>query len=388
MVPRQPRLVGAAQDPRRSRLTMAALRVIADDILDPGAGERSLLAEQWLRALISTKPRGMRVSAFVSASPEADYARLRELLPGLDVILKSALARRELQAAWSHGFTPLPGEGFVHAMSPLAPLRKHDRDVNPELQTVVTVHRATAWTDPELLDARTLRRELLLVKRAVKFADAIVVPTHAVAALVDEQFEVGDRLRVIGVGAGPTGTTTTNDDDRAVGAVLAVAGDSRADGLEALVEALSSSVLDDRRLVVVRTSADRALPAEAESTLGDRLLVIEASDAAALHALVRTAAVVVAPHLSDGPGLAVLAGFAAGVPVVHSDEPSLAEIAAGSGLEVARGDGYPERLAEAITTALIDEGERDRLHLMGQDRAKAFTWRDAAEKMWQLHADL
>lgn len=371
---------------------MAALRVIADDILDPGAGERSLLAEQWLRALIATKPRGMRVSAFVSASPEGDYARLRELLPGLDGILKSALARRELQAAWSHGFTPLPGEGFVHAMSPLAPLRRHDREVNPELQTVVTVHRATAWTNPELLDARTLRRELLLVKRAVRFADAIVVPTHAVAALVDEQFEVGDRVRVIGAGAGagagPTGTTTTDDDDRAAGAVLAIAGDSRADGLEALVEALASSALDDRRLVVVRTSADRALPAEAESTLGDRLLVIESSDAAGLHALVRTAAVVVAPHLSDGPGLALLAGFAAGVPVVHSDEPSLAEIAAGSGIEVARGDDYPDRLAEAITTALIDDGECDRLHFMGQDRAKAFTWRDAAEKIWQLHADL
>jgi hypothetical protein len=367
---------------------MAALRVIADDILDPCAGERAVLAEQWLRALIATKPRGMRVTAFVSASPEVDYARLRDLLPGLDGILKSALARRELQAAWSHGFTPLPGDGFVHAMSPLAPLRRHDRDVNPELQTIVTVHRATSWTDPELLDARTLRRELLLVKRAAKFADAIVVPTHAVAALMDEQFEVGDRVRVIGAGAGPTGTTTTGDDDRAAGAVLAVAGDSRADGLEALVDAFASSALADHRLVVVRTSGDRALPADADATLGDRLLVVDLTDAAGLHALVRSAAVVVAPHLSDGPGLALLAGFAAGVPVVHSDEPSLVEIAAGAGIEVARGDDYPARLAEAIASALSDDDERDRLHLMGLDRAKAFTWRDAAEKIWQLHADL
>lgn len=367
---------------------MAALRVIADDILDPGAGERSVLAEQWLRALIAAKPRGMRVTAFVSASPEADYDRLRDLLPGLDGILKSALARRELHAAWAHGFTPLPGEGFVHAMSPLAPLRRHDRDVNPELQTVVTVHRATAWTDPELLDGRTLRRELQLVKRAVKYADAIVTPTHTVAALVAEQFAVGDRVRVIGAGAGMAGTPATPGDDRSADAVVAVAGDSRADGLDVLLEAFGSPVLADRRLVVVRTSADRALPHEAETALGERLLVLDAGDAAQLHALVRGAAVVAAPHLSDGPGLAVLSGFAAGVPVVHSDEPSLHEIAADSGVEVTRGDGYADRLADAIATTLDDADERARLSVMGEDRAKAFTWRDAAEKIWQLHADL
>jgi glycosyltransferase involved in cell wall biosynthesis len=365
---------------------MAALRVIADDILDPGAGERSVLAEQWLRALIAVKPRGMRVAAVVSASPEGDYARLRDLLPGLDGILKSALARRELHAAWAHGFTPIAGEGFVHATSPLAPLRRHDRTIDPESQTVVTVHRATAWTDPALLDSRTLRRELQLVKRAVKYADAIVTPTHAVAALVDERFDVGDRVRVIGAGA--TGPTATADDPRSADAVVAVAGDSRADGVEALLDAFATPVLAETKLVVVRTSVDRTLPHQAVEALGDRLLVVERRDAGALHALVRAAAVVVAPHLSDGPGLALMSGFAAGVPVVHSDEPSFIEIAAGSGTEVARGDGYVDRLADAIATAVNDADERDRLRVMGSDRAKAFTWHDAAEKIWQLHADL
>jgi hypothetical protein len=367
---------------------MAALRVIADDILDPGAGERSVLAEQWLRALIAAKPRGMRVSAVVSASPEGDYARLRDLLPGLDGILKSALARRELHAAWAHGFTALPGEGFVHATSPLAPLRRHDRDLNPELQTVVTVPRATAWTDPELLDAGTLRRELQLVKRAVRYADAIVAPTHTVAALIAERYDVGDRVRVIAAGAGMAGTPMATGDDPSAGAVVAVAGDSRADGLNALLDAFGSPALADRTLVVVRTSVDRALPHKAAEALGERLLVCDSGDAAQLHALVRGAAVVAAPHLADGPGLAVLSGFAAGVPVVHSDEPSFTEIAAGAGLEVARGDGYTDRLAEAIAAALDDADERARLSVMAEDRAKAFTWRDAAEKIWQLHADL
>jgi hypothetical protein len=29
-----------------------------------------------------------------------------------------------------------------------------------------------------------------------------------------------------------------------------------------------------------------------------------------------------------------------------------------------------------------------RLHTTGLDRAKAFSWKDSAEKVWQLHADL
>jgi glycosyltransferase involved in cell wall biosynthesis len=366
---------------------MAALRVIADDILDPCAGERSVLAEQWLRALIATKPRGTRVAAVVSASPEGDYARLRDLLPGLDGILKSALARRELHAAWAHGFTPIAGEGFVHATSPLAPLRRHDRTLDPESQTVVTVHRATAWTDPELLDSRTLRRELQLVKRAVKYADAIITPTHTVAGLVEEQFDVGDRVRVIGAGSGAAEAVGTAADTLSAGAVVAVAGDSRADGVNDLLAAFATSALAHDKLVIVKTSADRTLAPDAEK-LGDRLVVIEPGDAAALHALVRAAAVVAAPHHSDGPGLALLSGFAAGVPVVHSDEPSFTEIAAGSGIEVQRGDGYAGRLADAIAAALSNTDERDRMRVMGEDRAKAFTWRDAAEKIWQLHADL
>jgi hypothetical protein len=367
---------------------MATLRVIADDVLDPGAGERAILAEQWLRAIVATKPRGMAVAAFVTASPEDDYARLRDAVPGLDDILKSALARRELQAAWSHGFTPLPGEGFVHALSPLAPLRRHDRDVEPSSQTVVTVHRATPWTDPALLDSRVLRRELQFGKRAARYADAIVTPTHAVAALLDEQFGVGDRVRVIGGGAGDTGSDSAALDERAAGAAVVVAGDSRADGVDELLAAFAHPTLSERRLVVVRTSADRMLDAGAADALGDRLLVVEADGAAGFHALVRAAAVVVAPHLSDGPGLGALSGFGAGVPVVHSDEPSLAEIAHDAGLEVTRGDDYAARLAEAVAGILDGGDDRDRLAVMGQDRAKAFTWRDAAEKIWQLHADL
>lgn len=50
--------------------------------------------------------------------------------------------------------------------------------------------------------------------------------------------------------------------------------------------------------------------------------------------------------------------------------------------------GYPERLAAAITSVLDDAGLADRLKYSGLDRSHAYSWRNAAEKVWQLHADL
>ncbi len=50
--------------------------------------------------------------------------------------------------------------------------------------------------------------------------------------------------------------------------------------------------------------------------------------------------------------------------------------------------GDATALADAIAGLLGDDAAADRLGVAAGDRAKAFTWRDAAEKVWQLHADL
>jgi glycosyltransferase involved in cell wall biosynthesis len=102
------------------------------------------------------------------------------------------------------------------------------------------------------------------------------------------------------------------------------------------------------------------------------------------------ATVFVHPSLSEGFGLPVVEALSFGTPVVHSDAPALLEVAADAGVVVPREDpdGYPERLAHAIGGLLSDTAARERLSVVGQDRARAFSWRDSAEKVWQLHADL
>lgn len=53
-----------------------------------------------------------------------------------------------------------------------------------------------------------------------------------------------------------------------------------------------------------------------------------------------------------------------------------------------RGDGFVEGLRDAIERVLTDDELADRMRVAGRDRARAFSWRDSAEKVWQLHADL
>ncbi len=96
------------------------------------------------------------------------------------------------------------------------------------------------------------------------------------------------------------------------------------------------------------------------------------------------------PSIADGFGLPVIEAFHFGTPVVHSDTPAVVEVAAGAGVAVEREDaaGYPARLAEAIAGVAGDPALAQRLSFSGRDRSSAFSWRDSAEKIWQLHADL
>jgi glycosyltransferase involved in cell wall biosynthesis len=96
------------------------------------------------------------------------------------------------------------------------------------------------------------------------------------------------------------------------------------------------------------------------------------------------------PSLAEGFGLPVVEAFSLGTPTIVSDAPALLEVAADAAVSVAREDaaGYPERLAQAMFQVVSDVELSTRLGIAGIDRARAFSWRDSADKVWQLHADL
>lgn len=379
---------------------MTTLRVILDQIIAPVPGGIGRYAEELTRNLIAVAPRGSGVAGFVSASPPSDYSRITDRLPGLSALYKSPFDRRQLSLAWQHGFTSLPGEGLVHATSILAPLSRHDRRRTPDTQTVVTIHDAVPWTHPETLSPRGAAWHRAMGKRAEKYADAIVVPTHAAGAALAEHLDVGARIRVIG-GAPSEGLHAPDDaDERAARLglpdryLLAVGTLEPRKGLEPLIHALARGIPTDVPLLVVGQAGwgdlDLAEVSAAAGLAPDRVRQLGRLSDPDLAVALSRATVFVFPSLAEGFGLPVVEAFSLGTPVVHSDAPAVSEVAGGAGLEVelAPGAGYSDRLTEAIRCVLEDDQLAARLAIAGRDRAQAFSWRDSAEKVWQLHADL
>ncbi|ROP60402.1 glycosyltransferase involved in cell wall biosynthesis [Curtobacterium sp. PhB130] len=380
---------------------MTTLRVIVDQVVAPVPGGIGRYAEELTRQLIQTAPAGCDVEAVVSAVSPAEVEHLRTLLPGLSGLDRLALPRRELALAWQGGVARGASHGMVHAPSVLAPLVKHNRFQEPGRQTVVTVHDTVPWTNPETLTPRGVHFHKAMVKRAYKYADAVVVPTHAVAGHLNEIHRFDDRLRVIG--GAPSGRLRipVDADLRAerLGLperyVLAVGTLEPRKGLSYLIEAMAHpDAPADIPLVISGPDGwgdvDVIGTAERAGLAPDRVKVLGRVDDPDLAVVYDRASVFVFPSLAEGFGLPVIEAMSLGTPVVHSDDPAVREVASDAGVTVARDPraGYPERLAQAIYQVVNDPYLAGQLAVAGPDRARMFDWNDSAIETWQLHADL
>jgi glycosyltransferase involved in cell wall biosynthesis len=375
------------------------LRVILDQIVAPVPGALGRYTRDLGRAVVATAPPGCEVQAIVSSSLPEDYERVRQEVPGLAGLYKTTLARRELAAAWQLGITTSPGGGMIHGTSLFAPLRKHERDSGD--QVVVTVHDVLAWTHPEALSAASVGWQKGMMKRARRHADAVVVPTHALAERLAQVADLGDRVRVIGT-APRSGLVVGEDaDDRAARLGLpreyiAVPGTLEPrKGLVDVLTALGRRGVPEVPVVVLgpETWGDQHLATVADESgvNASRIHHLDDLDTADLAVVISRALAYVAPSHEEGSGTTLIEAFSLGTPVIHSDAPAFFEVSAGAGLAVPIGmaqDGYADRLAAAITSVVSDRSLAGRLSIAGSDRSRAFSWRDAGERVWQLHADL
>ncbi|KQV25496.1 glycosyltransferase family 1 protein [Yonghaparkia sp. Root332] len=381
-------------------MSTTTLRVILDQVgaeTPSGIGRYGL---ELTRQLIATAPRGCEVRGIVPSSPQSEYDRIERELPGLSGLFKSALDRRQLRAAWQHGFTRLPGSGMVHAPSLFAPLYRHDRFESPGEQIVVTIHDAVPWTHPETLPASAVTWSRAMARRAQRHADAIVVPTHAVAEQLGAALDLGDRIRVIAGAVSSALAVPEDAHERATRLelpdryVLAVGPFEARKGIAELLWALADPHAPDIALVLAGPTSGADVDLDGirkDARLSpERVLALGTLDDADLATVYDRAEAVIVPSLADGFALPVLEAMGLGTPVIHSDAPALVELAADAGLVVAREDfaGYPRRLADAIRRILEEPMLAEDLAVRGHDRARAFSWRDSAEKTWQLHADL
>ncbi len=374
---------------------MPRLRLVVDAILDPSRGEVGRYAAELGRELIASAPKGIEVEGLVSASPTTDYARIHDELPSLSELHKSSLDRRALHGLWRRGLTS-SGGGMLHAPDLLAPIAKHDRLAKPGEQTVVTVHDTLAWTAPERLPKGEAALRVAMLRRAAKYADAVIAPSHAVADALSAVASFGDRVRVIAGGASSR-TEAPADAEHRVAALglpdeylLAWStGESAKASIGQLLRGMTRTDGPTLPIVVFATNDVRSAAAEL-GLAQERLHVVDPADSADRATVLHRATVLVHPGPAEGFGLPILDAMAAGVPVIHADDEALEELTADAALVVSRNDvaGFTASLAQHIAALLEDTQTRERMRIAGRDRAQLYSWRDAAEKVWQLHADL
>ena len=372
----------------------AILRVMLDQLVAPTEPDLAEASRELTRALVFGAPAGCEVEAIAPAGGEGDLSTV----PGLAGVRRTALARRELAGALQLGVGTGIGGGMIHSPSLFAPLVRHDR-VHDNDQSVVTVWDLRPWEAADELPRSTVAWHRAMLKRAVKFADAVVAPTHSIAARLADIAPLGDRIRVI-AGAAPLGFAVPTDEvgrrrelDLPEGFLLLSGGPVRSDGLDVGLAAIGASGIDLPVVVIDTQEGDEPVIADIASAAGipERRIHVRGALAAADRAAVFGAALaLIAPSRRAAFPWRVVDALTLGVPVIAADSAVHAEVIVDGGTLVEGADAASlvDSLADALNRALASTAAADRLAVLAGDRGRAFSWREAAERVWQLHAEL
>ncbi|MDQ1122983.1 glycosyltransferase [Microbacterium trichothecenolyticum] len=363
------------------------LRVVLDQLVAPTSNDLAEASASLAQALVDTAPRGCDVAAIVPAPGLSDDVGVT----GLTSETRLSVRRRELAASWQLGVAPGIGKGLIHSPTALAPLVRHDR-VNETHQIVVTLWDLRAWETPdELPTAETLGSRALL-SRIAKHADAVIVPTHAMAERLGQvaKNKLVQKVRVIG-GAPAAGLRVPTD---AVGRlraldlppsfVAAAGGAAASDALGDAFAAIVAAGWDGDVVVLDVPEGEEPAVADVAAAAGLAQSRVHARgfldrwDRAAV--LSHARAFVAACGRTDWPWRAVDA-LALGVPIAALDTPVHREV-----LADAAAFAVADELGDAVARALGDDA--DRLRVLAGDRAKGFAWEACADRVWALHAEL
>jgi glycosyltransferase involved in cell wall biosynthesis len=263
--------------------------------------------------------------------------------------------------------------GLVH-MQYVLPLRS-------PCPGVVTVHDLSFERRPELMGRKDRLIFRTLVPRAVRRAARVLtVSERTKRDLVEHYGVTPERVVVTPNGVDPAfrpsrpGEKSPSVDQLQGQYVLAVGAVQSRKNQLAAAEAVSALGLE---LVVVGPEKDRAVADELRRR-GARLEGYVDIDR--LAELYRGAACLVQTSAFEGFGLPVIEAMASGTPVVAVREPALVEVAGDAAVLVDEPD-----LADGIRRALA---ARERLAGAGLERARAFTWRAAAERTLAVYREI
>ncbi|UNK69739.1 glycosyltransferase [Microbacterium sp. H1-D42] len=353
------------------------LRIVLDQAVHVVDADQARAGLALAAGLVQTAPRGCVVSAIVPSGTDLQ-------LHGVQDVRTLPLGRRELAGAWQLGIAAGVGGGLIHAPSLMAPLVRHDR-VHDNDQTTITLWDLDAWENPGSLSKSAVAWQRAMLKRAVKHADAVVVPSHAMAARLSDLVRLGDRIRVI-AGAAPTGFAVPADAEQRRADLqlperyVVVTGDAKS--MAVAFRAVAAADID----MVVLDAPDGTEPllVDAASAAGlpeRRAHIRGALGNAERAAVLGGAAALIATSESTAWPWRAVEAMSLGVPLVAVDSGVHLDVIADGGAVVAS-----DEISDAVDDAL-HAGER-RLRVLAADRARAFSWASSAERVWALHAEL
>jgi len=379
----------------------ATLRVLLDQLASPTDPMLADASRELTSALIATSPRGCEVEGIVPALPAAERDAAVSALAGLADVRWAPLARRELATAFQLGVASGLGGGMVHSPTLFAPLVRHDR-VHDHDQTVVTVWDLQPWESPDELPRNAVAWHRAMLKRAAKHADAIVVPTHSMADRLSALARVEDRIRVIPGAASASFAVPTDEVGRRrelgvpEGFVMLSGGLAASDALAVGFGAVAAAGLDTPVVVIDAPEGEEPAIVELASASGipeRQVHVRGALSVADRGALFGGAVALVAPSRRTVFPWRIVEALALGVPVIAADSAVHNEILldggvlAGGRSDVDTGEDA-EALGEGLRRSLASAAAVQKASVLSADRGRAFSWRGAAERVWQLHADL
>lgn len=353
------------------------LRVVLDQASQVVDADQARAALSLTAGLVATAPRGCVVSALVPRGADVSVS-------GVQDVRMLALGRSELAATWQMGIAPGIGGGLIHAPGLMAPLVKHDR-THDNHQITLTLWDLRAWEAPGSLPKTQVGWQRAMLKRAVKHADAVVVPSHAIGQKLGEIARLGDRIRVV-AGAAPDGfrvpenARSRREALQIAGQYVVISGDG--DSLTAGFRAAARAGVD----AVVLDAVDGSEPALADAAeaagLPERRAHIRGHlDDADRAAVIGGAAALIATSEQAAWPWRAIEAMALSVPVVAVDSGVHRDVIADGGA-VVEAAAVPDALVDALCA-----GEK-RLRVLASDRARAFSWASSAERVWALHAEL
>jgi glycosyltransferase involved in cell wall biosynthesis len=361
--------------------------VMVEQLLSRVPGGTGRYAAEVAAALADDAPEGASVTAWTAWHRNVSAARL----PGVRGPRRLPLPARPLAAAWQAGLPLRPsGADLVHAPTLLTPPRGR------RAALVVTVHDAVPWTHPETLTSRGVRWHRAMAARAAAEADALVVPTSAVARELGRHLDI--RAPVVVAGAGVSAGLGRPADAAERRARLGLDGDylvtvatlEPRKGLDVLLRALAEAPRELPPLAIVGPLGWGGVePAAMALDLGladGRVRQLGRLPDDDLAAVLSGALVAVVPSRAEGFGLPAVEAMAAGVPVVTSDDPALVEVGGGATRVVPVGNAAA--LGDTLVELVGDPGQRERMRAAGVGRASEYTWPAVAGRLWDLYREV